>query len=67
MSDLNSGYIHNFYHDKLETIDDMFCQYIKTLIKYIDHIVLIKERKQNLDAAAYDFFQMNKLSLHPRK
>ena len=24
MSDLNYGYIHNFYHDKKESIDDLF-------------------------------------------
>ena len=42
MSYFHSGYIHKFYHDKQEIIDDIFCQYIKPLIKYIDHIGLIQ-------------------------
>ena len=28
LSDLNYGYIHNFYHDKQDIIDELFCQYI---------------------------------------
>ena len=42
MSDLHYGYIHNFYHDKQEIIDDLFCQYIKPLLKYIGHLALIQ-------------------------
>ena len=54
MFDLNSGYIHNFYHDNQESIDDLFCQWIKPLLKYIDNFELIKEWKQIFDAAAYE-------------
>ena len=42
MSDFYSGCIHNFYHDKQELIDYYFCQYIKPLLKDIDHHALIK-------------------------
>ena len=35
--ELHSGYINNFYYDKQEIIDELFCQYIKLLLKYIDH------------------------------
>ena len=42
MFDLHSGYIHNFCYDKQESIDYMFCQYIKSLLKYIDHPELIQ-------------------------
>ena len=31
MSDLHSGYIHNFYHDKQESIDNLF---VNTLNPY---------------------------------
>ena len=41
-SDLNSGYIHNFYHDKQEVIAQLFFQYIKLLLKDIDHPALVK-------------------------
>ena len=37
MSDLYSGYIHNLYHDEQEIIDNLFFQYIKPLLKYIDN------------------------------
>ena len=52
MSDVHICYIHNFYHDKQEIIDELFCQYIKPLLKYIDDPVLIQERKQNIDSDA---------------
>ena len=42
-SDLNSGYIHKFYHSKQDIIDELFCQYIKTLLKDIDNLALIQE------------------------
>ena len=38
--DLSSSYIHNFYNYKQESIGDFF-QYIKRLLKYIDHPKLI--------------------------
>ena len=41
-SDLHSGYINNFNHYKQEIIDELFCQYIKPLLKYIDHPELIQ-------------------------
>ena len=37
---LNSGYIHNFYHDKKEIIDELFCQHIEPLLKDINHLYL---------------------------
>ena len=40
MSDLHYYYIHNFYHDKKESIDDMFLQYIKALLRDIDDTAL---------------------------
>ena len=45
-SDLNSSYMHNLYHDEKESIYDLFCQYIKSLLKYIDHPAFIKEQKK---------------------
>ena len=42
MPDLNFGQIHNFYHDRQESNDDMFCQYIKPLFKNIDRTALNK-------------------------
>ena len=51
---LNSGYIQNFYHDKIEIIDELFCEHIETLLKDINHPALIQEQKQNIDAAAYE-------------
>ena len=53
-SNLNSGYIHNFYHDKKGSIDDMFYQYHIPLLKDIDHPALIQEWKKNLNASAYE-------------
>ena len=44
-SDFHSGYIHNFYHNKQVFIDILFWQYIKELLKDIDHTALIQERK----------------------
>ena len=42
MSGLNFGYIHNLYHDKQVIIDDMFCQYIKPVLKYSYNPALIQ-------------------------
>ena len=42
MSDLYFGYIHNVYPDKQESIDDMYCQYIKALINDIYHHALLQ-------------------------
>ena len=53
-SDLSSGYIHKFYHDKKDIIDELFCKYIKPLLKGIDNPALIQEWKKNIDAAAYE-------------
>ena len=46
--DLHSVYKHNFYHDKQEIIDEIFCHYIKILLKYNVYTELIQERKQNI-------------------
>ena len=51
MSGFYSGYIHNFYNDEQDIIDDIFCQNIKALLKDIDHPAFIQEWKQNIDAA----------------
>ena len=47
MSNVNFGYMHNFYHDKKDITDEMFCQYIKPLLKYIDYPALIQEQEKN--------------------
>ena len=54
VSDLNFGYIHNFYHDKQESIDYMFCQYIKPLLKDIDNTELIQEWKIYIYSGSYE-------------
>ena len=53
-SNSHTAYKHNFYHDKKEIIDELFCQHIEPLLKDINHPALIQEQKQNLDAAAYE-------------
>ena len=35
-------YIHNFYHNKQEIIDDIFYQCHLPLLKYIDHPAMIQ-------------------------
>ena len=67
MSDLNSGYMHIFYHDKQDIIDELCCQYIKPLLNYIDHTELIQELKQNIDAADYDFFYNKEVKFPSKK
>ena len=42
MSDFNSSYKNNVYHDKQESNGNLFCKYIKTLWKDIDDHALIK-------------------------
>ena len=42
-SNLHNGYKHNFYHDKQDAFDELFCQYHILLLKYIDHPALIQE------------------------
>ena len=42
MSDFYSCYIHNFYHDKQDIIDELLCQYIKPSLKDIYHPALIQ-------------------------
>ena len=41
-SDFHSDYIHKFYDDKQEIIDELFYQYHLTLLKYIYHPALIQ-------------------------
>ena len=53
-SNLHNGYKHNFYHDKQDAFDELFCQYHILLLKYIDHPALIQEQNQNIDSAAYE-------------
>ena len=47
-------YQQKLYNDKQEIIDELFYQYHLPLLKYIDLNALITERKQNIDAAAYE-------------
>ena len=42
LSDLYYGYIQNFYQNEKYITDELFCQYIKHLLKYFDHPALIK-------------------------
>ena len=42
VSGFHSVYIHNFHHDKQGVIDELFCQYIETLLKYIYRHELIQ-------------------------
>ena len=53
-SNFNFSYMRNLYRDKQDIVDELFCKYIKPLLKYIDNPALNKERKKNIDAAAYD-------------
>ena len=65
--DFHSSYIHNFYNDKQEIIDELFLKYIKPLFKNIDYPELFKEWKQNLDAAAYEKIDNNKYSIQEER
>ena len=37
-SDFHSGYIHNFYHDKQESVDDIF---VDTLYPYLNILIIL--------------------------
>ena len=51
---LNFVYQQIFYHDKQKEMNALFDKYQISLFKNIDHLALIQEWKQNLDAAAYE-------------
>ena len=59
-SDLNSGYIQNFYHDKQEIIDELFYQYHLSLLKYMDHTELVQEWRKILMMLIMEKIQTNK-------
>ena len=54
-SNLYLIYKQNFYHEKKIEIDTIFDDYHITLLNDLDHPALLKERKLNIDAAAYGF------------
>ena len=56
-SDYYLIYKQSFYNDKQKGIDEFIDKYHIPLIDDIDHPVLIKERKQNIDAGAYENFK----------
>ena len=39
----NANHKEMIYHSKQDIIDELFCQYIKPLLKYIDNLALIQE------------------------
>ena len=47
-------YKQDFYKDKKKEIDELFIEYLVPIMGDLDHPALIKERKQNLDAAPYE-------------
>ena len=53
-SDFHFIYKQNFYHDKQDEIDAFFIEYHVTVFDDLDHPALIKERKQNINSAAYE-------------
>ena len=47
-------YKQDFYKNKDKEIDDLFLEYLVTIMDDLDHPPLIEERKQNIDDAAYE-------------
>ena len=47
-------YKQDFYRDKPKKIDDLFIEYLAHIMDDLDHIALIEEWQQNLDAADYE-------------
>ena len=43
VSDFYSGHTPKFDHDKQDIISQLFCRYIKPLLKDVDHPILIQE------------------------
>ena len=58
-SDLHLIYKKYFYNYKQREIDDIFIEYLVPAMEDLDHPALIEELKQNIDAAAYNFFVKN--------
>ena len=59
-SPLHFVYQKTFHHDKQRETDAPFDEYQIPLLKIIYHLALIKELRQNLDAAAYEKNQTKK-------
>ena len=47
-------YKQDFYEDKLRVIYELFIDHLVPIMGDLDHPDFIEERKQNLDAAAYE-------------
>ena len=47
-------YKQDYYEDKLEETNDLFIECLVTIMEDLYHPVLIEERKQNIDASAYE-------------
>ena len=47
-------YKQDFYKNKDKEIDDLFLEYLVTIMDDLDHPTFIEERKQNIDDAAYE-------------
>ena len=47
-------YKQDYYKDKQKDIDYIFIEYLVPIVDYLDHPSLIEERKQNIDATAYE-------------
>ena len=47
-------YKQDFYKYKKREIDELFIEYLVTIMEDLDHPMLIEECKQNIDAAAYE-------------
>ena len=64
---LNFVYQQIFYHDKQKEMNALFDKYQISLFKNIDHLALIQEWKQNLDAAAYEKNVHQEIKIPPKK
>ena len=51
---MHMTYMQEFYGPKLKEIDNLFLEYLVTVMKDLEHPALIEERIQNIDAAAYE-------------
>ena len=47
-------YKQDFYRDKQKEIDELFIEYIVTIVEDLYHPALIEDWKQNINAAAYE-------------
>ena len=52
-------YIQDFYNTKEIEIDDLFLEYLVSVMEDLEHTELIEEWIQNLDATAYEKIYTN--------